>query len=301
MWGWKFLNSLTLFRYTYNVNLQHSLIGKIVTWVNFCCQVRFTFEIHARTHTVSSKWSSGSIVDFYLRSKQQDSFQKWSESSLISDNNKFQLFCARSNFFFSSLKASLHQGKRQSQEDRCPHHDLSVWPSSGTLTNPTRSSPTWCPIGASTSTTTLLTWACSNLVSLKLLTKSSFPFPNQRKSASMTYIFFMWTDARNNTAITCCEDGQRIVPPPHPACMPIDLPENDPFYSKFRQTCMEFVRSTPAFDCRLGYIDQVNHHKFFKRIDKWYLETDFIEKIATNRCSLKDNLPGEPLTISFEL
>ena len=42
--------------------------------------------------------------------------------------------------------------------------------------------------------------------------------------------------------------------------MPISIPSYDPFYSRFNQSCMEFVRSSPAPrpDCTLGPRDQIN-------------------------------------------
>lgn len=43
-------------------------------------------------------------------------------------------------------------------------------------------------------------------------------------------------------------------------CMPIEIPESDPFYGQFGQRCMNFVRSRmgPRIDCSLGYADQMN-------------------------------------------
>ncbi|XP_066977827.1 peroxidase-like [Macrobrachium rosenbergii] len=46
-------------------------------------------------------------------------------------------------------------------------------------------------------------------------------------------------------------------------CAPIDIPKNDPFYSRFDQTCMEFVRSTPAPRCSLGPREQVNEQSAY--------------------------------------
>ncbi|CAK9296193.1 unnamed protein product [Gordionus sp. m RMFG-2023] len=54
--------------------------------------------------------------------------------------------------------------------------------------------------------------------------------------------------------IVCC--GTNVN---HPICLPITIPENDYFYSRFKQRCMDNVRSAPSIDkdCRLG----VRQHK----------------------------------------
>lgn len=43
-------------------------------------------------------------------------------------------------------------------------------------------------------------------------------------------------------------------------CAPISIPSNDPFYSKYNMTCMEFVRSmvTVPNKCQLNHAEQVN-------------------------------------------
>ncbi|XP_068205476.1 chorion peroxidase-like [Palaemon carinicauda] len=46
-------------------------------------------------------------------------------------------------------------------------------------------------------------------------------------------------------------------------CAPIDIPEDDPFYSNFNQTCMEFVRSSPAPRCSLGPREQMNEQSAY--------------------------------------
>lgn len=52
--------------------------------------------------------------------------------------------------------------------------------------------------------------------------------------------------------IQCCEVPWGV--PGHPACFPIEIPHNDPFYSKFSLKCMNFVRSevAPRPGCALG-------------------------------------------------
>jgi len=68
---------------------------------------------------------------------------------------------------------------------------------------------------------------------------------------------------QNSSGIQCCmEDGSatidRLVL--HPECFPIDIPSNDPFFSKFNQRCMNFVRSLPGpqQSCTFGYGEQQN-------------------------------------------
>lgn len=48
----------------------------------------------------------------------------------------------------------------------------------------------------------------------------------------------------------------------HPACWPIEIPSDDPFYSNFGRRCMEFVRSATGLseNCKLG-IYQMNKLK----------------------------------------
>lgn len=58
-------------------------------------------------------------------------------------------------------------------------------------------------------------------------------------------------DPRTNAEPRCCD-----VSPDrrHPACWPIDIPANDPFYSLFGRRCLEFVRSASGLKdkCKLG-------------------------------------------------
>ncbi|XP_046452862.1 chorion peroxidase-like [Daphnia pulex] len=73
----------------------------------------------------------------------------------------------------------------------------------------------------------------------------------------------VYADARLGEIQCCMEDGQHIDKDMlHPECLPIDIPKNDPFFSKLSpaRRCMNFIRSAPArrSDCRLGYAEQMN-------------------------------------------
>ena len=57
------------------------------------------------------------------------------------------------------------------------------------------------------------------------------------------WIFIVETFKSLNTFLQCPDNSKLVV---HPECFPIDIPENDPFYQKFGQKCMNFVRSMPA-------------------------------------------------------
>nr|XP_045591926.1 peroxidase-like [Procambarus clarkii] len=73
----------------------------------------------------------------------------------------------------------------------------------------------------------------------------------------------------NMSGIQCCSNnGRNVVSPPllHPACLPIEVPANDPFFGESGRRCMNFVRSMfapRANPCNLGYAEQMNqvtHH-----------------------------------------
>ncbi|XP_065315418.1 lactoperoxidase-like [Gordionus sp. m RMFG-2023] len=56
--------------------------------------------------------------------------------------------------------------------------------------------------------------------------------------------------------LKCCDPENAI----HPLCMNMNFPQNDEFFSRYRITCMEIVRSLPAIDidCRFGPRNQNN-------------------------------------------
>ncbi|BES88141.1 Animal haem peroxidase [Nesidiocoris tenuis] len=63
-------------------------------------------------------------------------------------------------------------------------------------------------------------------------------------------------DPETRRDINCCAGGSGL----HPNCMPISIPDDDPFYSYSRQTCMNFARSLAGVrpGCRLGSRVQIN-------------------------------------------
>lgn len=96
------------------------------------------------------------------------------------------------------------------------------------------------------------------------------PLPNARQmtlrmardlpveNATLAHMFMMWGQfighditnkpraiarAPNKTEVKCCELPEHQRPD---NCFPVMFPRNDPFYSRFSKTCMEFTRSTPS-------------------------------------------------------
>ncbi|KAG1674084.1 Chorion peroxidase [Nymphon striatum] len=67
--------------------------------------------------------------------------------------------------------------------------------------------------------------------------------------------------ASNGIRIRCCgSDLDQNPDKRHPECFQIPIPRNDPFFSRFNEDCMEFVRSAaaPPSDCKLGPRNQIN-------------------------------------------
>ncbi|XP_015919967.1 peroxidase isoform X2 [Parasteatoda tepidariorum] len=54
--------------------------------------------------------------------------------------------------------------------------------------------------------------------------------------------------------INCCPHSNDT----HPQCFPVLLPQDDPFYSKYGQDCLNFVRSAPCPLCTLGPRQQMD-------------------------------------------
>ncbi|XP_064085733.1 peroxidase-like isoform X2 [Macrobrachium nipponense] len=66
----------------------------------------------------------------------------------------------------------------------------------------------------------------------------------------------------NDSGIRCCNEQSRVIDASfrHPSCFPIEIPIDDPFYSKFNRRCMNFVRSmfAPRGQCNFGFAEQMN-------------------------------------------
>lgn len=54
--------------------------------------------------------------------------------------------------------------------------------------------------------------------------------------------------------IQCCPFGSNH----HPQCFPIPIPDGDSFYSKYEESCMNFVRTAKCPQCKLGPRQQMN-------------------------------------------
>ena len=65
----------------------------------------------------------------------------------------------------------------------------------------------------------------------------------------------------NESGIMCCTNDGNFIDRAlqHPACFPISIPADDPFYAKFGRKCMNFVRSMPSQNagCTFGHAEQV--------------------------------------------
>ncbi|XP_013194053.2 peroxidase [Amyelois transitella] len=68
-------------------------------------------------------------------------------------------------------------------------------------------------------------------------------------------------------AIRCCEDSGLSLTPRyiHPSCLPISVPNDDPFFKDKYVTCMDYTRSVTTFrgDCTFGASEQMNQATHF--------------------------------------
>ncbi|XP_072949831.1 salivary peroxidase/catechol oxidase-like [Epargyreus clarus] len=76
-------------------------------------------------------------------------------------------------------------------------------------------------------------------------------------------LVFQVMEVTDEGGIQCClGNGKDILPPDwlNDKCIPIVVPEDDPFYRQHGIKCLNFVRSitTPRDDCSLGHAEQTN-------------------------------------------
>ncbi|EZA62781.1 hypothetical protein DMN91_007082 [Ooceraea biroi] len=62
----------------------------------------------------------------------------------------------------------------------------------------------------------------------------------------------------NGSSIACCPPSEE-----HPECFPVQVGVGDPVYDLTGRTCMDFVRSAPAPQCKLGPREQLNQVSAF--------------------------------------
>jgi len=96
----------------------------------------------------------------------------------------------------------------------------------------------------------------------------------------------------NSSGIQCCmEDGSAPISELvlHPECFPIEISKNDPFFNKFDQRCMNFVRSMPGLQqsCTFGYGEQMNQITHFHDASNVYGSS---EEDAKQLRAFKDGL-----------
>lgn len=58
----------------------------------------------------------------------------------------------------------------------------------------------------------------------------------------------------NGSSLSCCPAATH----PHPECFPVEVGPGDPVYDVAGRDCMEFVRSAPAPQCKIGPRQQLN-------------------------------------------
>lgn len=58
---------------------------------------------------------------------------------------------------------------------------------------------------------------------------------------------------KNDSTLACCPPSKG-----HPECFPVGIGPGDPAYDYAGKTCMEFVRSSPAAQCKIGPRQQLN-------------------------------------------
>ncbi|KAL0129494.1 hypothetical protein PUN28_001634 [Cardiocondyla obscurior] len=67
----------------------------------------------------------------------------------------------------------------------------------------------------------------------------------------------------NGSSITCCPSLTVPFERQHPECFPVRVGAGDPVYDLTNRTCMDFVRSAPAPQCKIGPREQLNQVSAF--------------------------------------
>lgn len=112
------------------------------------------------------------------------------------------------------------------------------------------------------------------LPSARLVSATVGPDDTNAMSDKLTLLTMQWgqfidhditgaatTRSQDGKSIKCCDPSMEQNPQlRHPACFVIEIPRNDPFFSKVGKTCMSFVRSSPAprVNCAVGHREQLN-------------------------------------------
>lgn len=70
-------------------------------------------------------------------------------------------------------------------------------------------------------------------------------------------LFFSRNIDNGGYSLRCCSVDNKIMLSEklsYFGCYPIEVPKDDPFYSQFNMTCIDYIRSQPVFpnDCSIG-------------------------------------------------
>jgi len=115
--------------------------------------------------------------------------------------------------------------------------------------------------------------AGGELPSPRYLTQTAFLTGTQGQSKHSTQSLVVWgqfiahdiiltpaATATDGSAISCCSEEGGNLPSDelHAECLPIQIPEDDPFFGNLGKTCMNFARSDFSSDCESGARAQLN-------------------------------------------
>lgn len=129
----------------------------------------------------------------------------------------------------------------------------------------------------------------NQLPNSRLVSTTVLPDRN-RPSDLLSYLFMQWgqfidhditgaatTRSSTGEGIRCCgpefDSNPELI---HPACFPIKVRKDDPFYGKFGRDCISFVRSAaaPRQGCALGPREQLNQLSAYIDAGMIYGKTD---------------------------